>query len=188
MEIVLARHGKPRLPAPGDIRGAELSNWVRRYNAAGVDRSLPPPDELRRRARGAGYVAASDLRRAVQSARWLTSRRDLHIDRVFREAALPEPPFASVRLNPWVWGTAMRVAWFMGWSPRVESVFRARKRARYAAAHLADLGQRHGSALLVGHGIFNALIAWELCDMGWSGPRLLAGGYWVWAVYRREAN
>ena len=186
MRIVLARHGKPDLRGPPDLHGAELALWIRRYDAAGIDPSLPPPEELRQQALDVGRVATSDLRRTVESARLLAPRRRPHRDRVFREAALPEPPFGLVRLRPATWGAMMRAAWFLGWSPRVEPLADARARARRATGQLVAMSRRHQSVLLVGHGIFNALIAWELCNAGWSGPRFFAGGYWTWAAYERQ--
>ncbi len=115
----------------------------------------------------------------------LAPRRRVQTDRVFREASLPTPWFASGRVDPAVWGTLLRLAWFMGWAPNGESVVRARARAAAAIRLLTDLSGREGSVLLVGHGVFNGLIAWELCNQGWAGPRLLRGAYWSFGVYER---
>jgi len=186
--IVIVRHGRPTVDLPARIRPAEMPELVRRYDAAGIDRSFVPPLAVQRLARAAGRIVASDLPRAVESARMLAPRRRVETQRMFREAGLPTPWFGPARVDPAVWGTVLRIAWFMGWAPNGESVLRARARATAAARTLTDLSERAGSVLLVGHGVFNGLIAWELCKAGWAGPRVLRGSYWSFGVYERAGS
>jgi broad specificity phosphatase PhoE len=185
LRIVVVRHGRPTVHLPSRIRPSQMRDVFRRYNAAGIDRSVLPPVPVQRLARTAGRILASDLPRAMESARMLAPRRRVQTDRVFREAGLPTPRFGSGGVDPALWGTLLRLLWFMGWAPNGESVARARARATEASRLLAELSEREGSVLLVGHGIFNSLLAWELCDQGWAGPRLLRGAYWSFGVYER---
>lgn len=184
MQIALVRHGKPRIET-SSIPAQHLDRWADAYNRAGIDPGWPPPARARRLAVAAAYTLSSDLPRAVESLRALDPERSAPAERVFREAALPGMPDTGVRLDPQVWAAVARVGWFLGWSGDSESAARARKRARAAGDRLSDLAASHGSVLLMGHGIFNALIAWELLRTGWRGPIWPNGSYWSSAVYER---
>lgn len=185
LRIVIVRHGRPTVHLPSRIRPSQMRDVFRRYNASGIDRSVPPPVAVQYLARSAGRILASDLPRAMESARMLAPRRRVQADRVFREAGLPTPRFGSNGVDPALGGTLLRLLWFVGWAPNGESVARARTRATSAIRLLTDLSERDGSVLLVGHGIFNSLLAWELCNQGWAGPRFLRGAYWSFGVYER---
>jgi broad specificity phosphatase PhoE len=187
MRIVLVRHGKPLLESSA-VSAHHLNSWVEAYNRAGIDPALPPPSRVRALAADAAYVLSSDLPRAVESLRALAPEHPEHAERVFREAGLPGLPSTSVRLDPQLWAFFARVGWFLGWSGATESASRARRRARDASEKLSALAAAHGSVLLVGHGIFNALIAWELRATGWRGPLWPTGSYWSAAVYRKRAS
>jgi broad specificity phosphatase PhoE len=188
MRILLVRHGRPLLKVPRRVRGAEVAALIENYDAAGIDLRHPPPAPLRRTARSAEVVLSSDLRRAVESARVLFPKRRLRKNPLFREADIPRTNPLPWQIDPLLWSLAARTVWFLGWSPDAESFAVARQRARLAARHLHELSARHGSVALVGHGVFNALIGWELRSEGWQGPRLLAGSYWTWGVYRRAGE
>ncbi|UCG14716.1 MAG: histidine phosphatase family protein, partial [Deltaproteobacteria bacterium] len=78
-----------------------------------------------------------------------------------------------------------RVAWFLGWSPNGESLPKARERSAVAAERLVEHARRERSVVLVGHRIFNMLLASELRRARWSGPRRLAGEYWGSSTFHR---
>jgi broad specificity phosphatase PhoE len=185
LEIALIRHGRPRL-ASSAVAAHELDRWITAYDRAGIDPALPPPRAVRELAESASYLLSSDLPRAVESLRALAPERAAPAERIFREAGLPRLPASPIRLDPQVWAALGRVGWFLGWSLATESASNARRRARSASRELSDLAAAHGSVLLVGHGLFNALIAWELRRAGWRGPLWPTGSYWSAAVYRKH--
>ena len=80
-----------------------------------------------------------------------------------------------------------RSAWFLGFAAHTESIGSSSVRAGQAADRLIELAERHGSVLLLGHGIMNVLIAWQLRKRGWRGPlHLLLKDYWKPSIYRKE--
>jgi hypothetical protein len=46
LEITLVRHGRPQRIDSGRITGRDFGAWTRKYDAAGIDRGLSPPEEL----------------------------------------------------------------------------------------------------------------------------------------------
>src|SRR5258707_181431 len=103
MLIALARHGRPIVPSVRPISGRDLSEWLRRYNDAGIARSAAPPASLRRLAASSACVLASDSRRSIESAAWLVPRREVRIEADLREAGLPETIDLSMRMSPRAW-------------------------------------------------------------------------------------
>lgn len=187
--IVLVRHGRSSLRVPKRIASDTLRSTARRYNEAGIRSTPRPPARLRRQARTAGLIVCSDARRAIESAQALDSTREPLIDRLFREAGLPLDTWVPLRLGFDTWVLIAGIAWFRGWSAGGESLAEARSRARVAVRRLIHLATRHGSVLLVGHGVFNTLIAAELQRRGWQGPiwRPIAS-YWESATYTRRGK
>ena len=187
LRIALVRHGRPMVEfSPGPSQ--HLGRWIEAYDRAGIDPALPPPARVRRIADAAAYTLSSDLPRAVESLRALAPEAPGPAERVFREASLPSLPSAPIQLDPMLWAGVARMGWFLGWSPGTESVRGARRRARIARHKLSALATAHGSVMLVGHGLMNALIAWELRLAGWRGPLWASGSYWSAAVYRKSAT
>ena len=117
----------------------------------------------------------------------LAPGREGPAERIYREAGFPPLPGILVALNPPLWVT-LKILKSLGWLPDgsgiAESVGKARGRARAASRRLVGLAEAHGSVLLVGHGMFNTLIASELNAAGWEGSRWPSGGYWSAAIYR----
>jgi broad specificity phosphatase PhoE len=186
--IVLARHGPPdwdfRTPIPGD----SLAAWVQGVDGAPLDPSQSPPPALVERARSSALIAASPLRRSLESARRLAPGHSLLVDPVFREVPLPTAIRSRLHLPPRLWNFLARSAWYCGWSPGVESFAEARCRAAAAAAMLADLAAQHGHILLAAHGVMNGLIGARLRRCGWRGPRVRPRRYWASAVYESRAG
>jgi broad specificity phosphatase PhoE len=132
-------------------------------------------------------LVTSTMRRAVESAAVLAPGRAPLVNPLFDEAETPTAIRTRLALTPGHWDAIARGAWFLGWSPGVESLNHARRRAARAAAHLAGLATDHGSALLVGHGMLNTLIADALRQEGWIGmgrPR----AYWGAVALRKGAE
>jgi broad specificity phosphatase PhoE len=186
--IVLARHGKPDWDEKTPIPGRALAEWVRGRDAAPIDRSSRPPAELVRIAQSSRVLAASPLRRSIESAELVAPGIAPQVNSLFHEVFLPTAIPSGLRLRPTVWSSLARLAWYCGWSPGVETFAAARHRASRAAVVLAELALAHESVLLVGHGIQNGLIGRRLRRAGWSGPRFRTRRLWAFAVYRRGTD
>lgn len=180
MQIILARHGQPELRLDSWFRPMALQEWLRLYDAAGLAPGAVPA-ATRAQAAAAGVLACSDLRRCTESAQRLAPGRAVLGEALFREAEPPWPAWLDTRLPPLAWAAMFRLARFPG--PARPAPATA-QRARQAAQRLVELARRHGSVLLVGHGLMGQLIARELRALGWQGPRQPASGYWQCSVYR----
>ncbi len=185
--IVLARHGKPEWSDSSIISGRELGEWVQGRNAAPIDPGHSPSPELRRIAKTAKGFAVSPLRRSVESLHLLAPEVIPYVDPVFREIEVPGKVPSSIPLPAQIYSKISRIAWYAGWSPKVESFAEARRRAQKAAETLIAIAPDQGTLLLVGHGIMNGLIGMRLRKMGWHGPHLRARRLWSYGVYRLTA-
>jgi broad specificity phosphatase PhoE len=183
MEIILARHGKPSALPTDPIPGYHIGAWVSRYNEAGITRTLAPPVQLQRLAASIGCVVASDLRRSIESAQWLASSREVHIEPALREAGLPDSIGTALRMPPGIWVVVARAAWWLDWCYSSETVRTAKYRAELATDQLCSLADQHGTVLVIGHGLLNRLIATQLSRRGWRGPRRIPTAYWAMATF-----
>ena len=185
--IILVRHGRSALRVPKQVASDALRSTARRYDEAGIRATPRPPKELRQHARSVAVIVCSDTRRAIESVRALDGTREPLIDAVFREAGLPLRVPVPVRLSFDAWIVIGRIAWFLGWSAGGESLAMARRRASKAVRRLTKLSTQHQSVMLVGHGVFNALIAFELRRDGWNGPLWSPRtAHWTFATYAKH--
>ena len=179
LQIFLVRHGKPAFDDWTPVAGVAFASWVRGYDEAPIDVTVPPPPGLRAQASAMGCIATSTLRRACESAALLAPGRSFVCEPLFAEAGIPSSIHLSLALAPRHWTFLSRVAWFCGWSRRAESLREARTRAHRAAERLVELAREHGSVMLVGHGVMNTFISRALRRCGWHGP---ASGSAFWSV------
>jgi broad specificity phosphatase PhoE len=187
LQIVLARHGRPDLPAEArrKISGREIGRWYRSYNDSGIV-GAEPPAHLRDAARGAGCVVASDLRRAMESAARLTPADTIRVEESLREVGFPEALDSSLRLSPNLWVFIARAAQMLDRLDEEGGRAAVRDRAAAVADTLAQLAGDHRSVVAIGHGWFNRFVARELRRQGWQGPRFVPSGYWSSVTYERE--
>ena len=183
MRIVLVRHGKPGVVSRDSIAGRDIGRWVRHYNDAGISRELAPPAALRDLASSAGCLLTSSLRRARESAAWLSASKEVRVDPELREAALPDSLAVSIRLSPRVWVPLARVAWWLNWCDSDETIGATRQRARRVADRLGALAAEYGSVVAIGHGMFNRFVASQLRRRGWRGPTVWSRRYWAAAEF-----
>jgi broad specificity phosphatase PhoE len=188
VEIILVRHGPPARLDRSPITGREISAWTKQYDEAGIDRSCRPPEFVSRLVAAARWVVASNLRRSVESASLLVSPSDVHIDPELREAVLPPSIGVSIRMSPGIWVAVARVAWWLDWCPSDETLRATRQRAVRSADRLCSLARTRGSVAVVGHGMFNRMIARQLARRGWRGPIVVPRAYWGAARFTREAG
>ena len=179
--IILVRHGKPNCDNDTPVAGSAFAQWLRTYNEAPLDPAAGPPWALSDQARSVSLIVASPLRRSLESADLLAPSVPRLTEAFFREVGTPGSFTSAVALNPHFWSRLARAAWLCGWSPDCESFSEARARARLAATQLIHLAEQYGSVMLVGHGVFNLLIARNLRRLRWAGPGWPRGSYW-WSV------
>src|SRR6185503_9821431 len=102
--IVLVRHGRSahvhdgRWMTPHGVRDFEHA-----YNVAGIRDDDAPPSELIALTAKAHVLAASDLPRAIASARRLAADRDLAISPLLREIELEPPSWIPMPLPIEAW-------------------------------------------------------------------------------------
>ncbi len=187
--IVLARHGRPDLPADLEraISGRDIGSWYRRYNDLGLVDGVDAPAHLREAAAAAGCVVASDVRRALESAARLGATERVRVEPTLREVGFPESLAVPVRLSPGVWVLIARATQMLRWCEGDEPVPATRARAAIAAETLSQLADDHRTLVVVGHGWFNRFVARELRRRGWRGPRWPPTGYWSTATYEHPA-
>lgn len=181
--IVLTRHGRPDLRLPSRVRRRDWPALVHAYDRAGICSASLPKLSLAELAAQCGLVACSPLRRSVESARLLDGARETLCDELFREVALPHARWPVPPLHPYVWGALFRAAWMCGFARNGEDRAAAQRRADAVTQRLMELAYQRGSVLLVGHGVLNQLIANNLRQRGWQGPRLPGVRFWAFAVY-----
>jgi broad specificity phosphatase PhoE len=184
MQIILARHGKPRLHQQSWVAPRQLAEWIRAYNDAGITVEEAPVG-IRDEAAKSRFIVSSPQRRCVESMRAIAPHGDIVIQDLFREAGLPHSQWSFPSLPLPLWTALLRGAWFLGYSANSESLAAAQDRARSAAAWLAELAREHQSVFVMGHGIMTALVSKELTRRGWLGPKHPAHGYWQFSVYRQ---
>ena len=157
-----------------------MNAWLEDYEQAGL-LAGPVPEATARLAAQASVCATSRSRRAVESLARLRgpSEGQQHVaDAVFREAGLRCPAVPFLRLPAQWWALLARLAWFGGWTCGVESWGQVNRRAAEAARVLDQLALRHGSVFLLGHGIMNRLIAFELKKLGYATLSRPSSQHW----------
>jgi broad specificity phosphatase PhoE len=184
MKICLVRHGKPGVTSGGGVSSQGFfENWLKEFDASGIDPWARPPEEMMNRARQCKAVITSPLQRAHDSARLLFPDRSILVEPSLREFGLPSLPLPFITLAPGTWAALCRALWFAGFCRGTESVSEARARARRGATLLQRMAGHNGSVAFVGHGMINTFIARELRQMGWQGPPIPGRKYWDVSVY-----
>src|SRR3712207_4119623 len=105
MKITLIRHGRSAHVVTGLLDLDAVRRWREVYEAAGVMAGEVPPRELHDLAATAGLLAASDTRRAIESAQLLASR-DIETTPLLRELDL-HPPNIRLRMPLLLWAIAI---------------------------------------------------------------------------------
>ena len=183
MEIILFRHGKVDHPPLKTLSAQAFSRWVDAYNQNGLDADSMPSPHAKQLADNSNAIVCSALPRSIESAKRLSSRAVTLQHPVFNEAGLPIATWKKIRLSVPIWAVLFRIMWLFGYSHNSESLKDAKARSRQASDMLIELAQQHQSVVFVGHGVINRIIARELLNRGWSGPKSPSSQYWGFAVY-----
>lgn len=181
MPITLIRHGRPGYQLKGYARAGDLPSIAKRYDASGIHDT--PPRATIDAVNGHDIAVCSHLKRSLESASALGIRGIAVSDPLFAETVIPHFSRGSVVLPLGVWIGLLRVLWLMGFTANGESLVNARNRAELAAQKLMDMAQGEKHVVLIGHGLFNYLIAKVLRNNGWSGPKRPGRDYWAYGTY-----
>ena len=188
MEIVILRHGKPKIGTLGKLTASGFGQWIAAYNKAGIDSTHAPSPNAITQAKACSIVVCSNLPRSIESATVLGIKNVEVQDSLFRECEMPYADWNYLRLSVLGWSFVFRIFQMLGYSSNAESFKEARQRAYRCALQLSELAQKHESVLFVGHGSLNWLIAKKLLRMGWVGPKNAGRRYWDYGVYRYNAT
>ena len=183
--VVLVRHGRPAIPmARTCYRG--FRHFINAYDRAGLDPESAPPAELRALVEGLRAVFTSGAPRANDSARSLLPGADIIADPLFAEAPLAGPRIPLVKLRVTLWAVISRIMWHAGYHPQIENYWRTRSRAARAADMLlAGAQENAGTAVLVAHGYFNAMIGRALRKRGFVRVGSHRPNFWNAVTYER---
>ena len=165
------------------MRSADVGAFEDDYDAAGIVDHEDPPPELIRVAAEASVIAASDLPRAIASARRIAPAREPDITPLLREIRL-EPPRWLPRLPIQVWDILSHAQWSYRLARGTQHDFV--RRASDAADWLAQRAAGEATVVAVTHGGFRRIIANRLEARGWSaGPERRSYENWsVWSYSR----
>ncbi|MCM3109606.1 histidine phosphatase family protein [Lederbergia lenta] len=190
MEITLIRHGRSTLTINNRINIEGFKNWIEDYDRNGVFEERSYPSETLEKIATTNVVISSDLKRAIESAKFLKPHTKTISKPLFRETELPIPltNVMIIKLHPQIWAVIFRCLWFFGYSKQCESFGKAKQRAKTAAEQLVAYAKEYNSVALIGHGFFNLLIAKELQKMGWKGKRKTGSTHWNATSYSFSAN
>lgn len=184
--IVIVRHGKPALSRKVRLTWLEYRQWWTQYDLSGLAEGQRPPRKLEALVKRAGYVASSDLIRAVETATLAAGRAPDLIDPIFREAPLPSPWLGKIKLRPKSWGTLSRIVWFCGLINSEERVTAARARAKRAADLLANAAKDNSPVVVFAHGWFNRMMGTQLRRAGWKLTKNQGDLHWKYRRYERK--
>ncbi|WP_026463415.1 histidine phosphatase family protein [Adhaeribacter aquaticus] len=177
LHIFLVRHYKPAISRSGWFNHKQATQFVSKYDAAGIEAILNKPkvllfEQIKR-------VHCSALPRAKQTALALFGPEvELVEDKIFNECERKILALPLFRFPISVWLAGARLLWLMGLNNKeIESYNKARQRAKEAAEILAHYAEEEIRTVLVAHGMLNIFIRRSLVKMGWKVIRKGGNGY-----------
>ncbi|MCF6323384.1 MAG: histidine phosphatase family protein [Gammaproteobacteria bacterium] len=186
MKIIVMRHGKPVFDLDAlknkRISSNSLSLIIDQYESTNVDDSDRPHDEALQIAQTCRAALSSDLPRAITSIKLLGLEDINTIDKCFRESPFPYLNWNKPRLSFFTWAIIFRLMWLAGFSKNGESFRAAKIRAQPGAKKLINLANKHGTVLLLGHGIMNRLVIKALKENRWVVTQHTGKKYWSYTV------
>ena len=183
MEIVLLRHGKPKIDSPGKLGPADFGSWVEEYNRAGIDTECSPTKEAREKAARCAFVVCSTLPRSLESAEQLNIETVDLVSHDYRECEMPYAKLTYPKLPILTWAIGFRILQRLGYAANAESYRAIKSRSKACAEQLTKLSQQHHSVIFIGHGTLIWFIHRHLLRIGWAGPRKSARKHWEFGVY-----
>ena len=185
VRIHLIRHGRSALVHDGRwLRCGEVGEYEDAYDAAGIRDDDHPSPALKTLVGDAAIIAASDLPRAVASARRLAPSREIEISPLLREIRLEPPRWIPFRLPIQIWDVFSHVQWSSRLLTGADHALV--RRGHDAADWLITHAHPKSHIAAVTHGGFRRILDARLVARGWRrGPE--KRGYENWSVwsYRR---
>lgn len=183
MRIILVRHGKPAISTRHRTGHRGFRAYIDAYEAAGLDPTSAPPQEVQDLVRGLSAIYTSGKPRSRDSARALAPEAEQIANPLFVEAPLASPRIPLLRFGVPTWAVMARILWHAGYHPEIENYRRAKLRAQKAADILTESAKEDGTAALVAHGYFNAIIGRELRRRGFKRLGAHRVRYWNAVIY-----
>jgi len=183
VEIVLIRHGKPKINTSGKVSAADFGKWVSDYDMAGIDDEHKPENGTIERAERCAFTVCSNLPRSIESARLLNIGTPGLVSPLFRECEMPYGKWNYPKLSKTSWSVLFRLLQLVGYSSNAESYKALKARSEKCAKQLVELSQVHNNVLFVGHGTINWFIHKHLLGMGWLGPQKSGRKHWEYGEY-----
>lgn len=134
MEIILIRHGKPNVIVNRLVDALGYVKWVKKYHTSKISINSQPSVKAVKQYEDY-FVIASDLNRAIHSAKIFTSKGSFIIDKNLREMELPRYKL-PLYLPTVVWLYLSRLLWIMGCKGPFESYKQSKIRSIKAALML----------------------------------------------------
>jgi broad specificity phosphatase PhoE len=183
MRIVLIRHGRPAIPTNPRTSHFGFRSYIDDYEAAGLDPSSVPPEELQDLVKELTAIYTSDRPRSTGSAKALAPNAELIADPLFAEAPLASPRIPLLRMTVPKWAVMARILWHAGYHPEIENYRKAKHRAAEAADILMTRAGQEGATALVAHGYFNLMIGRELRRRAFRKTGSHRVKYWNAVIY-----
>jgi broad specificity phosphatase PhoE len=162
------------------MQWADVHSYEDAYDAAGIRDDDRPDLELKSLVGAERLVVASDLPRAVASARRLAPDRDVQLSPLLREIRLEPPRWIPVRLPIQIWDVFSHVQWSYRLASNADHEYV--RRAREAVDWLADHAARSSAVVAVTHGGFRRILDARLVGRGWKRA-FAKKSYANWSVW-----
>ncbi len=186
MEIVLIRHGKPKIKLSGWLTADGFSQFIAQYNEVALDQTNPPPENVRALAKNCISTQCSQLRRSIESAEKLDKLTFIEYSSEFNEFEMPHTQGHLIRLPISFWVIYFRIGQLLGYSPNAESWTDIKARTLRCTDELIKQSKQYGSIVYIGHGLMNRGISNQLLKQGWNQEIKLNSGYWSTSVFKLD--
>ena len=175
LRVLLIRHGRTaNIHRGGWIDGAGMQRWRDDTDAVGIAADTFPSSALVDRVATASLIVASDLQRAIESAKRLAPGREIVVSPLFHESNPDVPTWVPLRWPLLVWRTFTATQWVYRILRGTDSSPELLARTAAASKWLADLSGKHDLVAVVCHRYFRRLLDRQLVTDGWTrvpGPR-----------------
>lgn len=182
MKIVLIRHGRPEFDYTIKVSIKEMELYYKKYDCSEIESLTELNKGILELVSKTKNIITSEAKRSIDSAIQLGFTNNI-IEKELNEVIMPIYNINSPKLPFYLWAAILFLIWFCGINSKGESKSAARKRAERAAKRLITFAKKEGIAILVGHGVFNYLIAKVLRQNGWKGPLFPCKTYWNYGIY-----
>lgn len=183
--ILLVRHGPSAHPSlSGWLDRSAVIGWLDGYDDVGIAMESVPPTSLAQSANRSTVIVASDLARAMESAKRLSPAKAIETTPLLRELPLEVPRFGG-RLPLIGWAMLIHAAWLRDIVRSRDGYLRAHDRVAPSADWLEARVTSDVSIVAVTHGVMRKYLANELLMRGWRAVGR-ERGYRPWSAWAFE--